>query len=352
MPFQRPSLADLDTRLVADIESRLAGTDPRLRRSFLGAQARAQAGAHHELYGFLAWIALQAFPDTAEAAELARWASIWGVERVAATAATGSLALTGTTGTVVPAGTVWRSGAGQDYASTAEVTLAAGAAFAAVRAAAAGAAGNAALGAKVRLVSPIAGLVSDAAASTALAGGADEESDGSLRARLLARMREPPRGGTKADYELWGLSGHADVTRAWPRPLAGGLGTVTVYVMTDYATDDGIPDAAVVAAVQAYIDARRPVTADVTVAAPAAVELDFTINSVMPDTAAVRAAIEAEVADLILRQSEPGGTILISHIREAISTAAGEYDHVLVAPAANVQHTAAQIAVMGAITWT
>ena len=36
------------------------------------------------------------------------------------------------------------------------------------------------------------------------------------------------------------------MTRAFTRALAGGLGTVTLYFMTDDATDDGIPDAATV----------------------------------------------------------------------------------------------------------
>jgi uncharacterized phage protein gp47/JayE len=54
---------------------------------------------------------------------------------------------------------------------------------------------------------------------------------------------------------------------------------------------------------------------------------------------------------MLLRDAEPGGTILISHIREAISIAAGEVDHVLSAPAANVTHASGQLATFGAITW-
>ena len=53
---------------------------------------------------------------------------------------------------------------------------------------------------------------------------------------------------------------------------------MTVRLMMDNTYVDGIPFAADVTAVQTYIDARRPVTADVTVAAPVAVPLDFTIS--------------------------------------------------------------------------
>lgn len=111
-----------------------------------------------------------------------------------------------------------------------------------------------------------------------------------------------------------------------------------------------VPDAGEVAAVQAYINALRPVTAVVTVAAPAAVPLNFTIDLV-PDTAANRAAVEAELRDMLLREAAPGATILLSHIREAISLATGETDHILSVPAANVTHTTGQMATFGAITW-
>ena len=351
MPFARPSLAELDARLAADIESRLPGADPRLRRSMLGILARTVAGAHHELYGYLDWLARALFPDTAEAAELGRWAVVWGITRHAATSAAGTLTVTGTSGIVVPSGTVWRSGAGVEYAASAAATLADGTATVSVTARIPGRAGNAATAVKVSLVTPIAGVVSEAAVATAIAGGAEAESDDSLRTRLLDRIRRPPSLGTSADYVRWARAAHPAVTRAWCQSLTSGLGTVSVLFMTDAATDDGIPASTVVDAVDAYIEARRPVTADVTVEAPTAVGLDVTLSSVDPDTAAVRAAVEAEIADLVRRESEPGGTILLSHLREAISAAAGERDHVLTSPTADVTHTATQIAVPGDITW-
>ena len=146
MPFPTPTLAQTEERLRADTQSRLPGTDPLLRRSFVGAFVRGIAGAVHLLFGYIGWIARQAFPDTAEDAELLRWAAIWGVTPVAATEATGTLSLTGTNGTVVPSGTVWRSGDDIDYETTAEVTIAAGVATADVDAVVAGAGGNAAVG--------------------------------------------------------------------------------------------------------------------------------------------------------------------------------------------------------------
>ena len=70
----------------------------------------------------------------------------------------------------------------------------------------------------------------------------------------------------------------------------------------------------------------------------------------------MRAVVEAELEDLLTREGEVddgsgSGTILLSHIREAISVATGETDHTLTAPAADVTFSLGEIAVMGTVTW-
>lgn len=350
MPFNRPTLQTLIDRAAADIETRLPGTDARARRSNLGVLARVHAGAMHALYGFLAWLAEQLMPDTAEAEYLDRWSSIWGVARIAAAQAIGNVTLTGTNGTLIPAGTELQRADGTLYTTNADATIAAGTATAAVTAAEGGVAGNAAQNTTLSFVTPISGADSNATVAVGgLTAGTDQETDEALRVRLLDRIQQPPQGGAANDYITWAKE-VAGVTRAWCYPSELGPGTVSVRFVRD---DDAsiIPDAGEVAAVQTYIDARRPVTADVTVVAPVAVVLNFTISSLNPSTQTVKDAIAAELADLLRREAEPGGTILLSHIREAISVAAGETNHVLTAPAADVTHTTGQIATMGVITW-
>ncbi len=349
MPFTRPDLPTLINRAEADIETRLPGADARLRRSNLNVLARVHSGAAHGLYGYLEWVSRQVIIDTADGDILERHASIWGVERKAASPAVGNITVTGTNGAIIPADSTLARSDGAQYATDAEAMIAGGVATIAVTAVEGGQAGNAAAAASLSFDTPIAGVNSTATVTaSALTGGADIETDDDLRARLLARIQSPPHGGAAYDYVAWALE-VAGVTRAWVYPAELGLGTVTVRFVRD---DDAspIPDAAEVLAVQTYIDSLRPVTAAVTVAAPIAVPLNFTID-LTPDTAAIRAAIEAELRDLLLREAEPGATILLSHIREAISLASGENDHILTAPAANVAHTVGQMATFGAITW-
>lgn len=351
--FQPTTVTQLIARAQADIAARLPGTSPQARRSLLGILARMHADAVQGLYGYLDWQARQILPDTADTDWLERHA-LWraGLTRVPAVAATGSATFSGTNGATIAAGTQLQDAEGAIYTTDALATVAAGTASAAVTAQTAGAASNLAAGTTLTLVSPVAGVQAQAVVAVGgLTGGADAETNERLLARLQAVLQTPPAGGALDDYVVWALAAHPDVTRAWAEENAMGAGTVTVRFMTDLATANGIPDAGTVAAVQAYIDARRPAgLAGCYVVAPIADALAMTIK-LAPNTSTVQAAAAAEIGDVLLREAEPGGTILISHLDEAISLTAGETDHLIVAPAADITHAAGHIAVPGTITW-
>ncbi len=350
MPFARPTLSNIVARIKADIETRLS-TGKLTPMSFLSIIAVALGGSVHLLHGHIVWATRQLFPDTAEDEFLARWASIWGIEKTAAVYATGNITVTGTNGTVILTGTRFKRSDVAFYVSTASATIAGGVATFAVKAVNAGTTGNAEAGTSLSLVNSQSGVNADAVvAAGGITNGEDSKSDESLRARLIDRIQQPPHGGALFDYVKWAKEVNG-VTRAWAYPLAMGPGTVTLTFVLD-GEEDIIPDAGKVEEVQDYIDGptRRPVTASVTVFAPTAVELDFTI-ALSPNTSEVRESVEESLRELLKRDAEPGGTILISRIREAVSVAAGESDNSVTVPAANVTHTAGQIAVFGEITW-
>ncbi len=348
MPFKRPSLSELINRIRDGIFSRL--TFEQLRRSDAEVYAKEIAGASHELHGHLQFIAQNVLYDTSTSEYLDRWASIWLKQpRLAATAATGNVTVTGTNGVTIPAGTVLVSADGIEYSTNADATIAGGSALLNVTALTTGANTNLSAGSQLSLTTPITGVGSTATVdSNGISGGTDHEDDAKLRARLLARIQQPPHGGAAHDYVNWALE-VPGVTRAWVYPMELGLGTVTVRFVRD---DDAslIPNAGEVAAVYDYIEARRPVAAQLTVIAPVAVPLNLTITAT-PNTAEVRAAIETELRDLIRRESEPGGTILLSHIREAISIAAWETNYVMTSPSADVTNTTGNMTTFGTITW-
>ena len=351
MAFNRPTLDELVTRIKSDFSSRLLGGATILRRSVMAVLARTFAGAVHLLYGYLDWIAKQAMPDTAEAEQLRRWASIWGITPTPAEFAQGDVVFSGSDGIVIPEGTELQRSDGLLYTTDADGTIASGTVTIAVTASESGADYNTDPETELSLTSPIAGVTAIAVADDGVGidGGLAEEADEDLLVRLLARIQDPPAGGSEADYIAWAKE-VAGVTRAWCYPSYTGPGTVGLTFVRDNDSGSIIPSGGEVTEVQDHIDALRPVTADLTVFAPVGVPLNFTIL-VSPNTTAVKAAVQAELEELILRETEPGGTLLLSHIEEAISRASGETDHNLTAPAADVTVATGEITTMGTITW-
>lgn len=351
MAFDRPTLDQLITRTTDDVSSRVTGnTGNVLRRSVLGVLARVFAGLAHLLHGHLDWLSRQLFPDTAEAENLERWAAVWGVSRNAATFATGTVIFTGVEGAAVPTNTLVALSDGQRYGVVTGGVISGGSVELSVTAIEAGLAGNVEAGVTVSIVG---GLVDiDTAAtvgSDGMTGGLDAETDDGLRERLLTRVQQPPAGGAKHDYDAWAKE-VTGVKRVWVYPERSGVGTVVVGVEGEVRTGTHLAETSLIDAVQAHIDEMRPVTAQVGVFPPIIQPLNVTV-SVTPDTPAVRAAVEAELADMLDRSASPGGIVPISHFYEAISIASGEQDNALISPSANVQADPDSVLVLGTVTW-
>lgn len=349
MAYARPTLTELIDRVIADISSRVTGVDGAvLRKSLLGVIGRAEAGAVHMLYGYIDWVARQVIPDTAEKEYLERWCAIWDITRKPANFSTGQVVLNGTVSAVVPAGTVLQRQDGVQYTTLVDGVFSGPTLSVAVMASAAGVAGNAPTGAAVFLLSPVAGVQSTASFQVGATGGEDVETDPRLLARLLERIRKPPQGGADFDYVTWALE-VPSVTRVWVYPRQMGAGTVTLLFVCDDSPEI-IPGPAKVAEVQAHVEAARPVTAEVFAVAPIAAPLNMSIK-IRPNTPAVQAAVRAELEDMLARDAEPGGTILISRIREAVSLAAGEDDNAILSPAADVPNAVGHFPMLGTITF-
>lgn len=361
MPFDRPTLSQLRREAVTDFEGAETEADARLTKNNISVLTSVQGGLVHGLYGYLSWMVGQFLPDKAESYFLERWAAIWKVFRKPSTKAQGFVSFTGTPEAAVPAGLVLQTADRIELETTeggfldgdGSLTLTASATQE-------GAAGNLAAGVTLSLVEAVAGVNAQAlVAAGGLAGGADEEHDDDLRARFLLRVGEPPQGGALHDYRLWALE-VPGVTRAWAVAGEIGLGTVTVRFMMDdvRAEENGLPQGSGapnydgdLAAVHTHIEEVRPATADVFVAAPVGVPLNLTIQGLSPDTPGVRAAIKAEIMDLLYRDGQPGGTIRLSRLGEAISIAAGEGHHKITAPLDDVEHAIGEIPVLGDINY-
>lgn len=349
MGFNRPTLQEINDRIKTDLETRLSAAGAFLRRSVILVVGRVLAGSSHLLHGHLDFISRQVLPDTAIKSYLERWASIWGINKKPATFAGGTVVMTGTDGSLIPQFTLFVRSDGVQYESQADAIIAGGTANVSLQAVIAGSNGEADAGVELTLVSPIAGVDSAGVVDpNGITGGNDEETTEELRGRLLERIQEPPLGGADQDYRLWAKS-VPGVTRVWVYEEYLGPGTVAVTFVRDN-DNPVIPDPSEVQEVADYIQTVRPVTAHVIVFSPIPDPIDFTI-SIFPDTPEIRTAIEAELTDMIYREAEPGGTILLSHMNEAISIAKGEIDHTLSAPVADFVSPIGHLPQMRAIRW-
>jgi uncharacterized phage protein gp47/JayE len=352
MSFARPTLQEHITRAREELRVKL-GLGAVLPRSVEDVLARVLGLHVHYLHAHLGWSVDQLFPSTADAEYLEQWAAIWGVSRRQATKAAGIARATGTNGSTVAVDTELRSASGVLYRVTALGTIAGGVVDLSVEALAAGAAGNLPAGAVLTFTSPPSGLNATAAVQSGeLTGGVDVESDEDLRTRLLTRIKEPPAGGAASDYVRWALV-VAGVDNAWVVAGMYGLGTVAVLVKA--AGADPVPDAPLLAQVQAALDLRRPVTAEpialAAVALPVAFQIQLTAAAGV-DITALRTAVEASLRDLLVREGAPNATLFRSAISQAIATTPGEASHLVLAPAADVVAGATQLFTFGGVTWS
>lgn len=126
-------------------------------------------------------------------------------------------------------------------------------------------------------------------------GGVDEETDESLRERALDVVRSKRTSGNAADYEAWARE-VPGVGNARCVPLWDGPGTVKVLIVDD---DFEIPSGDIVTDTAAYIEERRPVGADVTVAAATEVKIAVRATITLV-SGAIEAQVQAELDAAIL----------------------------------------------------
>lgn len=376
MPFARPTLSQLRASAVQDIATALPGTDPLLRFSNLGILGQVLAGMTHLHYGYLDYVAQQGNPFTCTGEFLEAWAALKGVYRLAAAQASGSVALNGSPGTVVPTGTPLVRGDGVAYRTTAAGTVGGGGTVTIAATAEpdptgqTGANTNCASGTAFTLATSIAGINPGGAAVTAFLGGVDIEADEPLRARMLSAFRTRARGGSAADFLFWAQS-VAGVTRAWIVPHGAGAGTVLVFFMMDQtqAANDGFPQgtngvaaleprAAVATgdqlAVANALFPQQPVTTMLLAMAPARFTVNYTVSGLSGASTTVRANIRAAIATVFRskgRVASGSTTVLRSDVDAAILAVPGSSGFVVTAPTGDVTVPAGSLPVLGTITW-
>ncbi len=227
------------------------------------------------------WVLDQSFPQTAQGTYLDYHAETRGITRGAAEKAAGVIRFAAadkvTAACPIEKGTVCMTAEGVRFETTEDAAIAVGSQWADVPAQAveAGAGGNVIAG-TVTLLSAMPVGVVQCTNPAAFSGGCDAESDEALRRRVLASYQRLPNGANAAYYEQEAMR-YPGVAAAKAVGRARGIGTVNVVI----ATHAGVPDAALLAAVETDLQKKREIAVDVKVLAPAV------------ETVAVTAALKA-----------------------------------------------------------
>lgn len=316
----RPTLEEIYQRIKADMESRLTGGLRILRVSMLGISATGFAGAIHLMYGFLHWISKQLFVDIADEIGLTRWGNILGLPRESPSYATGYVAFEGVSTYTVIAGTVVVNSSGIEYETQDDFIIDTDTSVEVV-ALTEGTSGNT-TDETLSLSVPDENVNTEVSVVSGFDDGTDLELLDTWRLRLLFRLQNPPGSGNAADYIRWALS-VSGVDNAWCIPEYAGSGTVGVIVSKVNFEQVG---STILSNVETYIESAKPVPASVTYLDIEPIPVIYTI-SLDPNNTEIQDSVTEKLNTLHLQEATPGGTILLSHIRAAISSSgANDYE--------------------------
>lgn len=280
-----------------------------------------------------------------ESAILARAAS-FGCVRKTATAASGTILVTGAASSILPAGAELSDSGGNHYITSADCILGTnGTGVAAITCTVAGAAGNQSAGTQLTITQPVAGIAPKATIISC-SGGADAESIEALRARALSGINLSSAVGTTGQYQAWALAATPNIV--WASALANGdgLGTMFIYVL---GAAQAAPSAADIATATASIAAKAFPGARFLVLAPTLTPVPLGIH-LANDSAAQRAAVSAALAAFFVSAQTLAAAVAPISLLSVIQSATGAAD-TLLAPASVVQCAANAVPVLGTIAW-
>jgi uncharacterized phage protein gp47/JayE len=358
--YDPPSLVEISKDLRAALKAALPTTQPGLWPNNIAVVIKSLTPAFRSLHQKLRTLSLDRHITTCSTEALDRYGSQWGVTREEATVASGIIEAVTDIGAVIPAGTRLVRSDDVVFVTMTDVTAIDTTTELTVEADEPGKAGNTLDGVTLQLETSIPGVSTLTVNDDGLSGGAEAESDASLRARLLQRLRNPAHGGSPSEYQAWGKQ-LAGVTRVFVQRATPSPGSVTIPFMMDNTYTDGIPQGNDVSNMQDLLDSVAPSNAQVIAVAPQAKVVNITISSLRPNNNQMKIKIQRELAAQFQRKAEPASAaanfVFRRHwIEEAIGAAVGHVSHSLDAPAANITCVVSsdgqpEIATLGTITW-
>ena len=298
------------------------------------------------------WVLDQSFPQTAQGMYLDYHAETRGITRGAAEKAAGVIRFAAadkvTAACPIEKGTVCMTAEGVRFETTEDATIAVGSQWVDVpaQAAEAGAGGNVIAG-TVTLLSAMPVGVVQCTNPAAFSGGCDAESDEALRGRVLASYQRLPNGANAAYYEQEAMR-YPGVAAAKAVGRARGIGTVNVVI----ATHAGVPDAALLAAVETDLQKKREIAVDVKVLAPAVetVAVTAALKAAPGYTFAEAKAGAQSALEALFTGGLLGKSVTTARLLTLLCGVEGVENVHLTAPAADVAVGSTELPMLGTVT--
>ena len=279
------------------------------------------------------------FPATSYGEYLDAHATVRGMSRRAATAASGELTITGSANTTIPAGSVFSTVSANDddpsisYATTEAATIpSAGSVTVPVQCTQTGTIGNTTENTIVLVSSRVNGITA-VTNEAAITGGTDEETDESLQARIeeYDQTQGESYTGNVSDYRRWAMSVDG-VGSATIIPANDDTGLVTIVLLDsngdpateqlctevyNYIMSPDNPDERL-APINAYLEVEPPETVAITIQATVELEDETTLDR-------IKSAYRTALTSYML-EAEDDGEIKYTRVAAILSAVEGVND--------------------------
>ena len=349
MALESPTLPELITRIIGDIDSRLPELLVRIPQNPANVFATAVAGLTYGAYGYIDKQVLQILPTTADEVGLSEWARVTQTPRKAATKAIVPVSMPITTlGTVISDGTTFRRDDGALFEVTEDLTASSDPYTFEVTAVEAGESYTVTSGTVLKLTQYKEGLGTQATA-TADGEGEDIENLELWRGRILEALRDADHGSAKADYIRWAKEVEG-VGQAWVIDSIPPFVDIRIVSNDEEDLEAGAP---LIASVQAYMDDddRKPVNAVPLVDSATVTAQPFTFGALSPNNAATQAAITAALTTLLKAIRTPGRTLYRNEAIAAVVNTGVVTSFTLTVPSGDVSYGTVEIPTLGVITF-
>lgn len=314
---QIPTLSQLQTSILADLEAEYSISIPVFGKAFLRALALVQAAKIRLLYLQLSLVQKNIFADTADPEILGGTLERFGRVKLGrnpfpATAGQYTVAVTGTSGGTINPQTTFKSddnssNPGKLYVLDNGTTLSGSSGTCNLRALESGLDSQLQIGDTLTATIPIANVNQVVTVTAELVAPLAAENIEDYRRKVLNAFRLEPQGGAASDYRLWSADAQG-VQNVYPYAKSNAPGELEIYVeatTADSSDGKGTPTQAILDAVEDVVEldpdttktdyerGRRPLgvfNIDFLPVTPQ--EVDIIIDSYSGLTAAIQTSIE------------------------------------------------------------